>query len=477
MQKNIIRFCFFSAIMISFFYITYNVYCFKYGDGIYSLKKFYELEKNQIDVLVLGSSHAYEDINPAVLWDEHGIAAYDLCGSIQPLWNTYYYLKEALKTQTPRLIILEAYTTTFADEYSNDSRIIKNTYGLKPSLDKIKAIGTSSPVERQKEFLLEFTQYHTRYKELTMADFVKGQGNNLYEDWKGFGCNMETVGFAKPNVRGVTEIGEMSEKTEEYYVKVLRLANENGIPVLVIVSPYADITIADQCIYNRAAVIAEEEGALFYNFNSDYDEIGLDFTTDMADGSHLNYIGNQKFTRYLGKFLDGNYDDLLIDRRGDAAYASWERNSEYFQQQLYNQRVKNCTSGIELIKLLHNDNYISVVSMKGVNLSKEIWEEGLSLSEIEDDHLENSVWILESNRIMERLKPADKEYYHMELAAFSDLVVRLGGNAEGGNQIIYNRLDYSKAPNGVNIFIYDKKTGSVVDSVWLDIENNLGCVR
>lgn len=52
---------------------------------------------------------------------------------------------------------------------------------------------------------------------------------------------------------------------------------------------------------------------------------------------------------------------------------------------------------------------------------------------------------------MECLEPVKKEYYHMELAAFSDLVVRLGGNEEGGNQLICNRLDYSKMPNGLNI--------------------------
>ena len=49
---------------------------FKYMDGLYHMKAFYELEEDSLDVLVLGSSHAYEDINPAVLWKEQGIAAY-----------------------------------------------------------------------------------------------------------------------------------------------------------------------------------------------------------------------------------------------------------------------------------------------------------------------------------------------------------------------------------------------------------------
>ena len=36
-----------------------HVLSIKDDDGIYSMKKFYELDKNTVDVLVVGSSHAY----------------------------------------------------------------------------------------------------------------------------------------------------------------------------------------------------------------------------------------------------------------------------------------------------------------------------------------------------------------------------------------------------------------------------------
>ena len=68
--------------------------------------------------------------NTAVLYEEYGIAAFDLGGSIQPFWNTYYYLKEALKTQNPKVVAIEAYAATQTDLYSDESRIIKNNFGL-----------------------------------------------------------------------------------------------------------------------------------------------------------------------------------------------------------------------------------------------------------------------------------------------------------------------------------------------------------
>ena len=41
---------------------------FKYLDSVYKFDAFYDLPKNSVDVLVLGSSHAYQGINTAVLW-------------------------------------------------------------------------------------------------------------------------------------------------------------------------------------------------------------------------------------------------------------------------------------------------------------------------------------------------------------------------------------------------------------------------
>ena len=90
-----------------------------------------------VDVLFLGSSHVFETYNTSVLWDEYGIASYVLGGSVQPMWNTYFYMKEALKTQTPELIVLDAYCCEYREEYNDYSRQIKNCYGMKPSLNKL----------------------------------------------------------------------------------------------------------------------------------------------------------------------------------------------------------------------------------------------------------------------------------------------------------------------------------------------------
>ena len=79
------------------------------------------------------------------------------------MWNTYYYMEEALKTQTPELIVLETYRALENREYVDDSRIIKNNYGLKLSENKIKSVKISSPQNNWPDYLLEYPTYHGRY--------------------------------------------------------------------------------------------------------------------------------------------------------------------------------------------------------------------------------------------------------------------------------------------------------------------------
>ena len=87
MKKTLIKVVgFFLVLVLALNYIN-SIFSFKYGDGIYGLKKYYELEKNTVDVLVLGSSHAFENVNTGTLWENYGIASFDLCGSMQPMWN------------------------------------------------------------------------------------------------------------------------------------------------------------------------------------------------------------------------------------------------------------------------------------------------------------------------------------------------------------------------------------------------------
>lgn len=64
-------------------------------------------ERDSLDVLYLGTSLVYCDVIPAVVWKETGLTSYVMAGALQSLPLTYYYLREACKTQSPQAVVVE----------------------------------------------------------------------------------------------------------------------------------------------------------------------------------------------------------------------------------------------------------------------------------------------------------------------------------------------------------------------------------
>lgn len=476
MKKSATRIICFLVLLTVMFGCWNAIFKVKYGDGIYGVTKFYELEDHTVDVLILGSSHAFEDFNTGTLWDEYGMAGYVLGGSVQPMWNTYYYLKEALKTQSPKLIVLEGYCTTFFSEYIDDSRIIKNNYGLRWSGDKIESLKASVPKERWGEFFLEYVQYHTRYKELENGDFQPNQGNPLYEDWKGFGCNMVTTPLEVIDVRGITEPAEMYEKTEKYYRMIMELADEEGIPMIVIISPYAGITEWEQSIYIRASEIAQEYSVPFLNCNLINHDIGVDFVSDVADPGHLNYKGNQKFSKYIGVHLKSNYE--IPDRRGDNKYKTWQDNADFIRQMIYDQELIETTNAGLIAEKLSNPNYWVFVSVDGTcNTSDEKIRGLLNTVGIYEENA-NGIWFLEQGTSLWTAFLDDDELY--KRTAPHDFHLQRSYDEETGiytNAVIIDNTQYKKVTNGVNILVYDTMTEKIADNIGVNADDNYNIVR
>jgi len=471
---KILCFCTILLLVLSY---TDKVFALKNEDGLYDMIKFYDLENNTVDVLVLGSSHAFVDINTGVLWEEAGMTAYVLGGGVQPMWNTYYYLKEALKTQTPELIVLEAYTTVFAQEYNDDARITSNTFGMKWSRDKVAAIKTSSPEERWSEFLLSYCQYHTRYTELTRADFMANKGDIQYENRKGFWQLMSTKAFNIPDVSKVSERIDMTGKTEEYYRKTIELALNNKIPLLIVISPYAGITARDQAVFNKASDIAAEYGVPFVNYNLLYEEIGLDFAQDCADKGHLNYRGNIKYTNTLCDYISENYN--IPDRRGDVKYESWEANARYLTASVTNQELVESTNLPEIISKLQNSNYTVIVSVDGNCTTKDdkLYDlfESLGLGHDGD----NGIWYIMDQVGIHYFSGTDESEKYMRPDYHDVKMQRVFDNNSQTyiNNVWFDNISCKKVQNGVNIVVYSNVTQTLADCFGINMDKGYIIVR
>lgn len=295
--------------------------CLKTEHGIMQARAMYDQPKDSIDVVFMGSSHIHCDINTAMLWEQYGMAAYDYSAAEQPLWTTYYYLKEICKYQKPKLIVLDLYSPArFKDDYQYEW-LNDNLMGVRFGINKLQMLYVSCEPQYYADYFPSISRYHSRFLSYDSKDkeylFSKKEERAVFKGYTPYFIEDPQLEpeLSQPYSGGITI------KSEQYLKKIIEFVKQNDIELFLIVSPYIT-TDEDELVYNRVHEIAGNYGLEFNSTNYLYDEMELDFEKDFNDESHLNYIGSCKFTEYLGNEIKKKYD--IPDRRGLEKWKSWD---------------------------------------------------------------------------------------------------------------------------------------------------------
>lgn len=329
-MKKLIRAAAFLLIAVYLFSVADRILVRKSLHGAWNITAktngFFNLDEDSCDVVFFGSSHAYCSFNPLVVYDEANIVSYVAATQKQPLWASYYYIKEAIARQKPTAAVLDLFSLTLDGDYSDEATRYTYTDDFPNGINKLKLVNASAEDFKSKfNLLFRFTKYHSRWSSLTAEDFgynPKNLGDRLY----GY-CLLTDAeeGLSRTDYSRLSETIPLSEKNADYLVRIIRLCRENGVRLILTVNP-SNETSRERMIYNAAAELAGEYGAEFVNFNDRFDEIGLDIGTDFYDRAHLNRSGAIKFSRYFAREMlgdissKGNFDEELIKRRLAAFY-------------------------------------------------------------------------------------------------------------------------------------------------------------
>lgn len=318
--KNLLR-VFFIILTVGSLWYWNEVMSVKDYHGVAQTKALYYQKRNTIDVIMMGSSHVHCDIDTGLLWKDFGIAAYDYSAAEQPLWITYYYLQELCKYQKPKVMVLDLFSSALRKADYQYDWIRPNINGLRFSLNKLNMLAVSVEPEKIEEYFPDFAFYHDRFSELEDEDFnYPLEHADEFKVFKGFTPYFNVEPQIKP-VLDQKKSTDLTLKQEIYLQKIIDYTKAHDIKLYLIVAPYVTNS-DDEKVYNKVKKIAKNNEIDFHDFNYDYDEMGLDFSRDFNDYSHVNYRGAVKFTKYLGNNLKASYD--IPDRRGDSLYDSWE---------------------------------------------------------------------------------------------------------------------------------------------------------
>lgn len=247
-------------------------------------------------------------------------------------------LKEALKVQKPKVVVVDLYYLGLTKEYGEEGYIRYVLDSMKLSLNKLEAIKNCTPKNERAYYVLPLLKYHTRWKELVENDFTFDLFKAVSYYTKGFAGEKNIYGQDNKSDFNVTEIGTIPEKSEEYLYKFIGLSKEYGFDLIFMNAPY-DYTSTDGnsnwvqndlAMFNKIKEIAEENNIPFINFSTKemLDEINFDFAEDMNNIGHCNIWGAEKVSIYLADYLNENYE--LNDYKNDSEYESWKIDYEEY---------------------------------------------------------------------------------------------------------------------------------------------------
>jgi hypothetical protein len=270
-----------------------NLY-YRIGYYGHTFSRFSEVKNyKNVDILFLGSSHAYRGFDTRIFSD-YGYKSFNLGSSNQTPAQTKVLLKRYLERLNPRLIIYEVYPETFTfdgvesalDVIAND---IKDVHLLKMAL-KINNIKTYNTLIYG--FICDFFGLNKSFSEAA----IKGK-----DKYVSGGYVEKEMEFYKPTEFPKKEISFRDYQLETFSEIVQLIKNKNIKLILV----YAPIPKVYYKSYknNHYFDSTMERYAAYYNFNELLD---LNDSLHFYDYHHLNQRGVEIFNNKLIELLNEN---------------------------------------------------------------------------------------------------------------------------------------------------------------------------
>lgn len=247
------------------------------------------VKKDSLDVLLMGDSQVWAGLSPLQLYGEYGIASYNCATSGQCTYDTMILLKEALKRQNPKIVVIG--TSSF---YSGPQ-----------------------PLKFLLTHILPVFHYHGFSNRNTKAygdeKYLGAHLVNTVDPYTGSGKYMEKN----------KKCDEMSPIQKTYLDDMKDICKARGIKLVFVTMP-TGVNWTDGK-HDAVQKYADEYDIPYYDYNEAkaFTRLGFNWSTDTRDaGKHVNISGSIKITRDFGRILKAHY--TLQDHRGESEYQSWE---------------------------------------------------------------------------------------------------------------------------------------------------------
>lgn len=265
-----------------------------------TISQFLKMPKNSIDVLFLGSSHSYCSLNPQLFKEQLSLEAFNLGSGTQSFANSYYILKEALKSQNPQIVIQDIYSSSYQVALSELNAGVKNfpEFDLKET-ELYQSFSCSEKMLYGISYLnLEQTLYF-----MLSSQNPKSETKNI----RGFEPSSKKLSAKEVEIitayqQKALELNKTFEQNLDYLDKIIKLCAENNIKLIFITSPMIIREANSSSIQAFFKTFFKERERTYFDFSVNQ-LIAFDPEKDFRDESHVNDNGAAKISLFLTDFL------------------------------------------------------------------------------------------------------------------------------------------------------------------------------
>lgn len=288
---------------------------------------FYEQPENSIDMVFIGSSHSYCTFDPENFDSVLGTNSWQLGTPLQHYDTSYFVLKEVLKTQKPKIVVLELYWDMLDDKFEmkqansffevlNDDNVKKEYIKeIFPINEKVKY--SILPIRYQQDyFAYEADEIGKNIESRYGVSKPKAETNGTeYYLAKGYTYCDTVIPDSKLDetnqFKGFDGSDWEPDDTQLKYInKIAELCKENDIELVLVTAPIANVSmdyITDyNSVHDKMAEIAGNIDAKYIDFNIINSEEGLLKLENFRDDAHLNDSGVKIVDKYFVDWLVNN---------------------------------------------------------------------------------------------------------------------------------------------------------------------------
>jgi len=275
-----------------------------------TIETFHNLPEDSVEVIAYGSSHTWLGVNPIEMYKSYGIGSYNYGAVWQRFNTTEVFLDDSLKTQSPKVVLIETFKVAELLENVDMNGEIWYAKSLPDSEVKQKYLKQvfGDDKERWLSLWVPLAAFHQNWTDLSSRSFMWNSDETDF---------YKTMGFREADKATVVDIPDQSlvkqrglkDSSIEILDHMVAMCKENDIEVVFFTVPYA----GEYQYCDAMTEYAKQNGCVYINLFDYVEEMGIDGATDFKDEGHLNTSGATKVANYLGAYLVENYD--LTDMR------------------------------------------------------------------------------------------------------------------------------------------------------------------